>query len=70
MFSVFICTLISQLLYMCIYRCSDGRCIPDSQKYDGKINCADNSDEDECNSHIHCDNDDFHCNSTYHCISQ
>lgn len=55
---------------MCIYRCSDGQCIPDSQKCDGKINCADNSDEDECNSHIHCDNDDFHCNSTYHCISQ
>jgi hypothetical protein len=54
---------------MCINRCSDGRCIPASQKCDGKSNCSDNSDEDECESHVICGADDFHCNGSYHCIS-
>lgn len=55
--------------FMCIYRCSDGQCIPASEKCDGKTNCSDNSDEDECESRVICGVDDFHCNGSYHCIS-
>lgn len=53
----------------CDFRCSDGRCIPTSQKCDGKMNCSDNGDEDDCDSHVTCGSDDFHCNGSYHCIS-
>jgi len=56
---------------LCIYdfSCSDGQCISATQKCDGKINCSDNSDEDECDAHVNCGRDDFHCNGSYHCIS-
>lgn len=56
-------------LIICFLRCSDGRCIPASQKCDGKMNCSDNGDEDDCDSHVTCGSDDFHCNGSYHCIS-
>lgn len=54
---------------ICEFRCSDGRCIPSSEKCDGKINCSDHSDEDECDSRVTCGSDNFHCNGSYHCIS-
>lgn len=56
-------------MYVCTFRCSDSRCIPASQKCDGKPNCADNSDENECNAHTICARGEFHCNGSYHCIS-
>jgi len=52
-----------------IFRCSDSRCIPASQKCDGKSNCADNSDEHDCNIRTICNSTEFHCNGSYHCIS-
>lgn len=57
-------------LFIYAFRCSDGRCIPASLKCDGKINCSDNSDENDCNSHVICGNDEFRCNGSYHCISR
>lgn len=53
---------------MYFFRCSNGHCIPAILKCNGKMDCPDNSDEEECDLHVGCSIYEFHCNSSLHCI--